>query len=215
MGAKSAEFVKSATRPGQYPSPDLPEVAFAGRSNVGKSSLINSLVGRKKLVKTSSTPGRTQLINFFRINDRYSFVDLPGYGYAKVPKHVKREWAPMMEKYFRTRETLRGVVLILDVRRDPGEEEHALVDWLIEIGRPCLLVATKADKLSGNKLAVRMREVSRALGVDRDTVIPFSAKTGRGGDKVWAAITAICEEPSEHEAGDEAGPPSDGAEETT
>ncbi len=117
MIVKSTEFIKSAVKPGQYPDSDLPEIAFAGRSNVGKSSLINVLVNRKNLVRTSSTPGRTQLINFFDVNGRFTLVDLPGYGFAKVPLAVKKEWGPMMEAYFATRENLRGVVLILDIRR--------------------------------------------------------------------------------------------------
>ena len=121
MHIKSAEFVTSAVKPSHYPPAALPEIAFAGRSNVGKSSLINTLVNRKKLVKTSSTPGRTQLINFFDINSHMVFVDLPGYGYAKVPAFVKKTWGPMIETYLSTRETLAGIVLIMDIRRIPKE----------------------------------------------------------------------------------------------
>ena len=127
---KSAEFVTSAVKPSQYPLAILPEIAFAGRSNVGKSSLINTLVNRKRLVKTSSTPGRTQLINFFIINGSIGFVDLPGYGYAKVPKSVKKNWGPMIETYLSERKTLKGVVLIIDIRRIPRAEELNLIDWL-------------------------------------------------------------------------------------
>ena len=128
MIIKSAKFVKSAAKSSQYPPAILPEIAFAGRSNVGKSSLINILINRKHLVKTSSTPGRTQLINFFVINETFSFVDLPGYGYARVPKSVKKNWGPMIETYFSTRETLKGVVFIMDIRRMPDQKELNLID---------------------------------------------------------------------------------------
>ena len=130
MIIKSSEFVTSAVKPSQYPEALHPEAAFAGRSNVGKSSLINTLVNRKRLVKTSSTPGRTQLINFFSVNDRLSLVDLPGYGYAKVPASVTRNWGPMIETYLKGRETLKAVVLIMDVRRIPRIEEQNFIDWL-------------------------------------------------------------------------------------
>ncbi len=130
MLIKSAEFITSATKPSQYPPVKFPEVAFAGRSNVGKSSLINTLVNRKRLVKTGSTPGRTQLINFFDINSDIIFVDLPGYGYAKVPATVRKKWGPMIETYLSTRKILKGVVVIMDIRRSPRQEEHDLIDRL-------------------------------------------------------------------------------------
>ncbi len=153
MKITSAEFVTSATKPSQYPTEGLPEIAFAGRSNVGKSSLINVLVNRKRLVKTSSTPGRTQLVNFFDINDYITFVDLPGYGYAKVPASVRKKWGPMIETYLSGRNTLKGVVVILDIRRTPREEEHNLIEWLEHYAIPSILVLTKTDKLSKIKLA--------------------------------------------------------------
>ncbi len=130
MKILSAEFVLSAKEPAHYPPAVLPEIAFAGRSNVGKSSLINTLLNRKGLARTSNTPGRTQEINFFRVNDRFAFIDLPGYGYAKVPESIRKQWGPMVETYLRERDTLRLVVLILDVRRDPSEEDLQLIDWL-------------------------------------------------------------------------------------
>ena len=148
MIVKSSEFVTSAVKPSQYPEALHPEAAFAGRSNVGKSSLINTLVNRKRLVKTSSTPGRTQLINFFLVNDGLSLVDLPGYGYAKVPASVKRKWGPMIETYLKGRESLKAVILILDIRRTPGIEEQNFIDWLELYHRMPILVLTKADKLS-------------------------------------------------------------------
>ena len=148
MIIRSAEFVTSARLPAHYPPASGPEIAFAGRSNVGKSSLINTLLNRKHLVKTSSTPGRTQLLNFFNVNNAFLFVDLPGFGYAKVPRMVRRQWAPMIERYLSTRPTLKGVVLILDIRRPPGDVEVRLVPWLMRLGVVPLLVLTKADKLS-------------------------------------------------------------------
>src|SRR5512141_2173198 len=134
MIIRSTTFIKSAVKPDAYPDPNLPEVAFCGRSNVGKSSLINVLVNRKNLVRTSSTPGRTQLINFFDVNGTFTLVDLPGYGFAKVPLSVKKEWGPMMETYLSRRPNLRGVVLILDVRRTPGDEDLQMLSWLRTYG---------------------------------------------------------------------------------
>jgi len=152
MKIKTAEFVTSATEPSQYPPALLPEIAFAGRSNVGKSSLINTLVNRKRLVKTSSTPGRTQLINFFDINQQMGFVDLPGFGYARVPRAVKKKWGPMIETYLSGRETLKGVVVIMDIRRIPGQEELNLLGWLDHYSITGISVLTKTDKLSKNTI---------------------------------------------------------------
>ena len=200
MIIKSAEFVTSAVKPDQYPPPDLPEIAFAGRSNVGKSSLINKLVNRRHLVKTSSTPGRTQLINFFRINNGLSLVDLPGYGFARVPKSVRRTWGPMIETYLTGRPSLKAVVLILDIRRTPDAQEHNFIDWLTLHGRQVILVLTKADKLSGNKRAVRWREIIKALNHGENEPLLFSSKTGLGKEALWRAIEALI--PSEEAAED-------------
>lgn len=191
MIIKSAEFVKSAVTPSHYPDADLPEIAFAGRSNVGKSSLINTLVNRKRLVKTSSTPGRTQLINFFDVNGAFTFVDLPGYGYAKVPKRIKKDWGPMIETYLSTRETLAGVVLLIDIRRNPGAEEMNFIDWLAEYDIPGVLVLTKADKLSKIKRVPRIKAIAETLQVQRESVIPFSAKSRLGKDVLWGAIDEL------------------------
>ena len=191
MIVKSAQFIKSATRPEHYPPPVLPEVAFAGRSNVGKSSLINVLVNRKGLAKTSSTPGRTQLINFFNINDAVCFVDIPGYGYARVPPAVKKQWGPMIETYLSTREVLRGVILIIDVRRMPGVEETNLVAWLNRYHIDVVYVLTKTDKLGRSKLSLQQKSIAAALGVGVDATVIFSAKTRSGRDAVWAAIKGL------------------------
>ena len=191
MKITSAEFVTSATKPSQYPPERLPEVAFAGRSNVGKSSLINTLVNRKRLVKTSSTPGRTRLINFFKINRRMGFVDLPGYGYAKVPAAVKKTWGPMIETYLSTRKTLKGVVVILDIRRTPKQEELDLLGWLQYYSITDILVLTKTDKLSKNKQTQQLHKVAQVLERDKSDFILFSAKSRRGRDVLWEAVLSL------------------------
>lgn len=188
MKITSIEFVKSATKPSQYPEDLLPEVAFVGRSNVGKSSLINTLVNRRRFAKTSSTPGRTRLINFFRINNRLCFVDLPGYGYAKVPMEIRKSWGPIVENYLKGRQSLRIVVVILDMRREPSADDLMLIDWLRHHDKRMLFVLTKADKLSGNKIAVNRRIIRDRLVADDSGLITFSAKTGEGKDSLWNAI---------------------------
>jgi GTP-binding protein len=187
----SAEFVKSAVKPSQYTSSALPEIAFTGRSNVGKSSLINTLVNRKHLVKTSSTPGRTQLINFFIINKTISFVDLPGFGYAKVPESVRKSWGPMIETYLTTRNTLKGVVLIMDLRRIPGIQELNFIEWLHYFNIPSILILTKSDKLSKIKQKNQHMAIAKALSVNKEELILFSAKSRIGKDDVWGAIERL------------------------
>ena len=193
MKILSAEFVTSATKPDQYPPVNYPEIAFAGRSNVGKSSLINTLVNRKRLVKTSSTPGRTQLINFFDINNLITFVDLPGYGYAKVPTAVRKKWGPMIETYLSNRRTLKGVVVIMDIRRIPRQEEHELIEWLKYFSIDGILVLTKTDKLSKSKRLKQHNAIAEALTIDPDKLILFSAKSRQGRDAVWDAINSLTE----------------------
>jgi GTP-binding protein len=193
MQIKSAEFVTSATKPSEYPPALLPEIAFAGRSNVGKSSLINTLVNRKRLVKTSSTPGRTQLINFFDINRQMGFVDLPGYGYAKVPVSVRKKWGPMIETYLSGRKALKAVVVIMDIRRIPRQEELNLLGWLAHYSIAGILVLTKTDKLSKNKQTKQQHLIARALERETEDFILFSAKTRRGRDALWDAILAVIE----------------------
>jgi len=199
MKINSAEFLTSAVKPSQYPPVGGPEIAFAGRSNVGKSSLMNTLLSRKNLVKTSSTPGRTQTINFFRINDAFSFVDLPGYGYAKVPAAVQRRWGPMIEEYLKTRRIsavserglkggVAGVVVILDVRRIPGEGEHDLLDWLAHYEIPSHVVLTKADKLKKGQLGKQRSAIARELSADPATLLLFSAVTGQGKRELWTQL---------------------------
>ena len=188
MKVTSAEFVKSATKPSEYPPGNLPEIAFAGKSNVGKSSLINTLVNRKNLAKTSSQPGRTQTINFFRVNEKISFVDLPGYGYAKVPIRIREKWKPMVESYLQTREGIRLVILILDARRGASPQDLDLLDWLEYHGISCLIVLTKADKLSPIERARQKKALSGAPLLRGKPFRFFSALTGEGKDELWKGI---------------------------
>ncbi len=199
MKILSAEFIKSATRPGNYPPGELPEIAFAGRSNVGKSSLINVLVNRKSLVRTSSTPGRTQLINFFNINNQLSLVDLPGYGYAKVPLSVKKAWGPMIRTYLEIREALHGVVFIFDIRRIPREEDIRMLDWLEEFGVPTIPVITKIDKISRSQRAKHIKAIGAETGLPTDAFSLFSASTREGSDEIWERIEAAFDPESEQE----------------
>jgi GTP-binding protein len=187
MKVSSATFVKSATSPEHYPRDGRPEIAFMGRSNVGKSSLINSLLGVRGLARTSSTPGRTQLINFFLINDAFHFVDLPGYGYARVPRDVKKHWGPMVEKYLATRLGLVLSILITDSRHEPTELDLLMKEWLEARGKPFIIVATKADKLSSNQLRASLVRASAVLGSDE--FVAYSAVTGSGAARLWKEIT--------------------------
>ena len=191
MIIRSADFVTSAVKTSQYPPADRPEIAFAGRSNVGKSTLINRLLNRRQLVKTSSTPGRTQLINFFDINGAFHFVDLPGYGYARVPQAVSKNWGPMVETYLSHRTTLKAVVLIVDIRRTPGAEEINFMAWLKDLSLTCFPVVTKADKLSKTKQARQVDIIARTLAVDKTGLITFSAKSGQGKEAVWQTLRQI------------------------
>lgn len=193
MKIVSTEFVKSATRPVNYPESDLPEIAFAGRSNVGKSSLINVLVNRRNLVRTSSTPGRTQLINFFDINSTFSLVDLPGYGFAKVPLAVKKQWGPMMRTYLETRENLRAVVFIFDIRRVPREEDIQMLDWLEEFSVPTIPVVTKIDKLARGQRDRHLHQIAEASGLPKDAFTLFSAQSREGKEAIWELIESALE----------------------
>jgi GTP-binding protein len=176
---------------GWRPEPSLPEVAFAGRSNVGKSSLINRLVNRKKLARVSNTPGRTREINFFRVNDDFILVDLPGYGYARISKEARAAWRPLIEDYLRGSPQLRGIVELLDARHDPTRDDLQMLEFLADIGVPTILVATKTDKLPRASVPKRVRELANAAGVEEDQVIPFSAVTGVGRSELAEAIVSL------------------------
>ncbi|MGI6204513.1 MAG: ribosome biogenesis GTP-binding protein YihA/YsxC [Anaerovoracaceae bacterium] len=182
MKIKTAEIVAVTARPGQYPPDDLPEIAFAGKSNVGKSSLLNLLTGRKKLAKVSSSPGKTRTINFYEINGQFRIADLPGYGYAKVSKSMSEDWGRMMDDYFRTRESLRKVVLLVDIRHEPTALDVQMYDYMKYYGLDGLIVATKADKLSNNQKNRALDVIRVTLGAGDAKIIPVSAlkKTGAG-----------------------------------
>ena len=183
-------FLKSAFRESHYPPPDNPEIAFAGRSNVGKSSLINVLVNRKNMAKTSSRPGRTQSINFFSVNKSLCFVDLPGYGFARVPLNVKKSWQNMVETYLRKRPNLRAIVVILDIRREPTSGDMDLLNWLRHYGINTVIVLTKADKISRQQAKKQTGLIaSRFSKIFPVTPILFSAKTREGREQIWEKIT--------------------------
>ena len=188
MKVTSAEFIKSATKPSEYPEGNFLEVAMAGKSNVGKSSLINTLLNRKNLAKTSSSPGRTQTINFYRVNEKISLVDLPGYGYAKVSLSIRETWKAMVESYLQTRQEIRLVVLILDARRGVTPDDLALLDWLDYHGLPCTVVLTKADKLSQIERARQKKTLGQIPLLAGKTFLFFSATTGEGKKEVWNLI---------------------------
>lgn len=188
MKIESALFIKSATRKEQYPKDRLPEIAFVGKSNVGKSSLINCLLNRKGLVKTSSTPGKTQLINFFKINENITFVDLPGYGYAKVPLTVKQKWGEMIESYLKYRNELKLVISLVDIRREPGEDVFQLNEWFQHFDIPYITAITKTDKAKKSEVARQQKKIVTSLGVLPETVVLCSAKTGLGKRELWKKI---------------------------
>lgn len=189
MKVTKAEIVISAVSQKQYPEDGLPEIALAGRSNVGKSSFINKLIQRKNLARTSSKPGKTQTLNFYRINDAFYFVDVPGYGYAKVSKKEREKWGQMMEEYFRFRETLRAVLLITDIRHEPTKDDVQMYDYLKYYEIPVVIIATKLDKIPKNKRDSFVKRTRTVLQADpQDVLIPFSAETGEGKEAAWSAI---------------------------
>jgi GTP-binding protein len=191
---RNVEFLGGmAERHGWRPESSLPEVAFAGRSNVGKSSLLNSLVRRKSFARVSRTPGRTREINFFRINNGFVFVDLPGYGYARVSKEKKAGWKPLIQSYLRRTTQLRGIVLLLDIRREPSDDDLAMLDFLAETEVPTIVALTMKDKLTRAAALERAAKISRSLALGSEQVIPFSAQTGEGRVELLEAITELVE----------------------
>ena len=191
---RNVEFIGGmAEKHGWRPESSLPEVAFAGRSNVGTSSLLNTLVRRKSFARVSRTPGRTREINFFRVNNSFVLVDLPGYGYARISKEKKAGWRPMIESYLRRTTQLRGIVLLLDIRREPSEDDRAMLDFLAELEVPAIVALTKADKLNKAGAREKTAEISRSLALEADQVIQFSAQTGEGRVELLEAITQLVE----------------------
>ena len=192
MKVTQATFVISAAHPEQFPQDGRPEVAFVGRSNVGKSSLLNALLQRKRMAKTSGTPGKTQTINFFDVNGTIYFTDLPGYGYAKVPKKVKEHWGRVMTAYLATREALRLVVHLVDARHPPTEKDLDMLALLDRAEVPTLIAATKIDKLKRSQRAQNLRTIRKTLDLDEDAlIVPFSAVTGEGVRPIWQVIDAV------------------------
>lgn len=195
MKINKAEFVTSAVAPDHYPVHDLPEVALAGRSNVGKSSFINKICQRKALARTSSKPGKTQTLNFFNINDEVMFVDVPGYGYAKVSKTEREKWGVMMEQYLTSQQALRGVVLLVDIRHEPTGDDVTMYNFLKHYEIPVIIVATKLDKIKKSQRQKHESIVKRKLQFDpSDRFVAFSAETAEGKDEAWKAIYALMTE---------------------
>ncbi len=189
MIIKKSDIYATAVKPSQYPETGLPEVAFAGRSNVGKSSLINSLVNRKSLARTSQTPGKTRVINFFSVNEDLYLVDLPGYGYAKVAKDEKYKWGSMIEDYLNNREELKLVILLVDIRHEPTKDDKIMFEWMKATGSQMLVVATKADKLTRNHRNKSLVQIRKSLQMSGDDMlIHFSSQTKEGRDELWDII---------------------------
>lgn len=206
MKVTNAEFVISAVGANQYPEDGLPEVALAGRSNVGKSSLINRMIQRKNLARTSSTPGKTQHLNYYRINEELYFVDVPGYGYAKVSKTQREQWGKMIEQYLQERETLRLVLQIIDLRHPPTKDDELMYDWLKAFDLPVCVVATKADKIPKSRWQKHLKIVREGLALRAgDPIVLFSSEEGIGKDELWNLISQhVKPEESGNEVGTDA-----------
>lgn len=189
MKVTKSDFIISAVKPEQYPDDHLPEIGLAGRSNVGKSSLINTLINRKNLARTSGKPGKTQTLNFYLINELLYFVDVPGYGFAKVSKKERDAWGRMIETYLTDREDLKAVILIVDLRHAPSNDDVMMYDWLKHYEIPVIVVATKSDKIPKGKWAKHLKVVNQTLKLEpTDKLVTFSSQTGQGKEDVWSAI---------------------------
>ena len=176
----------------RLPETNRPEVAFAGKSNVGKSSLINGLVNRKSLARTSSQPGKTQTINFYNINDSIYLVDLPGYGYAKASESVKKSWGEMIERYLHTSKDLKAVFLLVDIRHEPNANDHQMYDWIVQNGYQPIVICTKADKLKRSQIPKALRVIRQGLSLPQDTIlIPYSSMTKQGREEIWQKIDEL------------------------
>lgn len=190
MKVNNVELTISAVKPEQYPEEGLPEFALAGRSNVGKSSFINKMINRKSMARTSSKPGKTQTLNFYNIEDMLYFVDVPGYGFAKVSKREREAWGQMIETYLTGRSELKAVLLIIDLRHPPTEDDVLMYDFLKYYEIPCIIIATKADKIARGKRDAYVHRAKKKLDIDPgDEIIAFSSETGEGKDTVWKILT--------------------------
>jgi GTP-binding protein len=195
MVVKDAKYERTAVRPDQYPESNLPEVAFVGRSNVGKSSIINALLNRKSLARVSSTPGKTREINFYNVDKVLYFVDLPGYGYASVSRDKKNSWGEVIEKYLTLRKQLKALILLVDIRHLPSKDDKLMYEWLVAYNVPHFLVATKSDKIPRSQVKPKLKEIREFLGIqDESVVIPFSSETKQGGEDIWTRIEQVCSE---------------------
>lgn len=205
MKIGSVEYAGTVVKRGGKPPGTLPQVAFSGRSNVGKSSLINTLLRRTraKVARVSATPGKTQALNFYRVNDDFFLVDLPGYGYARVPKGVRDAWSDLIEGYLADSRELRGVVHLVDARHEPTSHDKQMVSYLADLGVPTLVVLNKMDKLTRSERAAAVRRAMQTLGVDESQLLPFSSKTGEGRDELLGALDALLEQPPEPRTSDD------------
>lgn len=194
MVIKSVELETVCGITSKLPDNELSEIAFAGKSNVGKSSLINALINRKKLARTSSAPGKTQTINFYNINKELYFVDLPGYGYAKVAKEIKEKWGRMIENYLQSSKQLKIIFLLIDIRHDPSMNDKNMYEWILYNGYHPVIIATKADKLKRSQLQKHVKAIKTGLELDSETkIIPFSAETKQGKEEIWELIEQLTE----------------------
>ena len=193
MNVNNVSLEAVAVKKEQYPSAGMPEVAFAGKSNVGKSSLINCMINRKALARTSQNPGKTRTINFYNVEDKLYFVDLPGYGYAKAPKSEQQKWGKMIEGYLLKREELKAIILLVDIRHEPGENDRMMYDWLKHYGHNIIIVATKSDKLKRSQIDKHKKMLKIAFNMEKDDILlPFSSETKNGKDELWEIIENVC-----------------------
>jgi GTP-binding protein len=205
----TVEYAGTVATPTQAPPGELPEVAFSGRSNVGKSSLINVLLRRtrRKIAHVSATPGKTQALNFYRVNDRFFLIDLPGFGYARVPGATKAEWRGLIEGYLSRSERLKGVVHLVDVRHPPSDLDRDMLEYLARLGVPAIVVATKMDKLKRSERAAHLARVGADLAIDEEQLVPFSSHTGEGRDELLEALAGLLGSSGDGGSGDEGGAP--------
>ncbi len=193
MNVNNVSLEAVAVKKEQYPTTGMPEVAFAGKSNVGKSSLINCMINRKALARTSQNPGKTRTINFYNVEDQLYFVDLPGYGYAKAPKSEQQKWGKMIEGYLLKREELKAIIMLVDIRHEPGENDRMMYDWLKHYGHNIIIVATKSDKLKRSQIDKHKKMLKTAFNMEKDDILlPFSSETKSGKDELWTIIENVC-----------------------